>query len=741
VVSGWRVQALSQPPAAVVFYVSPAGDDASTGRLAAPTSAGNDGPVRTLERARDLVRALSPAERAAGVTVLLRGGTYWLDRTFTLGPEDSGVPGRPVTYRAYPGEPVILSGGARVADWEPVAEADDPLSARLPAAARAGVMVADISGLGPFEREPSLTPFGFDEAPAVELFVHGSRQELARWPNRVPDARDGDAWSYIEDLTGPMVKDRFIAAEPMPVPRGDHHDLLTHIWSEDWYDSIEQVAWISSNGREIVLGSPHTYALTRGLRFALRNAPELLDAPGEWYLDRRTGRLYVWPTDPASLADGAVISRLRTAVRIEGATNILIENLGVEFVRGAGIEALRTSGVTIAGCTLRNIGGYAIAILGDGATRDTHAVGNTISETGRGGIRLNGGDRARLIAGGNSAEDNHIHHYGRLINTYQPAVQVGGVGNRVAHNRIHDAPHQAIAINGNDHLIEYNHMRDVVQNSADAGAIYMGRDFSQQGHVIRYNYFQDIYGYGLKDPEGRATRASDGRWNYHSPHAAWGIYLDDGSSGVTVYGNVFERVPMGAIFSGGGGKDITIQNNIMSGSAPAVLMNVHTCRINIATLKDRLESVQYASPPYSERYPLLKSYFEGDPCIPRRMQIRRNVVVYEDDNFYGSFVASREPGIASAWELFDFDEVTSTVDGNVVWHRGGSVRVKHRLYARPQDRASWEAWQAMGFDRSSIVADPRLTRQSRGMLELAPDSPAFGLGFERIPVEQIGPRR
>ena len=50
----------------------------------------------------------------------------------------------------------------------------------------------------------------------------------------------------------------------------------------------------------------------------------------------------------------------------------------------------------------------------------------------------------------------------------------------------------------------------------------------------------------------------------------------------------------------------------------------------------------------------------------------------------------------------------------------------------------WTAWQEMGLDRHSVVADPLFVDATRGDYRLKPDSPALGLGFEPIPVEKIG---
>jgi hypothetical protein len=99
---------------ATELFVATDGNDAWSGKLAAPNDARNDGPFATLERARDETRKL----KAAGpVTVLVHGGTYFLTQPFMLQSADSGTPERPIVYAAYPGEKPVFSGGRRIMDW------------------------------------------------------------------------------------------------------------------------------------------------------------------------------------------------------------------------------------------------------------------------------------------------------------------------------------------------------------------------------------------------------------------------------------------------------------------------------------------------------------------------------------------------------------------------------------------------------------------------------------------------
>ena len=77
----------------------------------------------------------------------LRGGTYVLNKTFELTEADGGTEELPVTWRAYPGETVIITGsaGASLSAFEPVS---GEMKEKLSPDAQEHVMVADVSALG-----------------------------------------------------------------------------------------------------------------------------------------------------------------------------------------------------------------------------------------------------------------------------------------------------------------------------------------------------------------------------------------------------------------------------------------------------------------------------------------------------------------------------------------------------------------------------------------------------------------
>jgi hypothetical protein len=252
-----------------------------------------------------------------------------------------------------------------------------------------------------------------------------------------------------------------------------------------------------------------------------------LDSPGEWYLDRQRGLLYFWP--PEDGLESAVLSVLPTLLSLNNASWVTVRGLVLENTRATAVTIAGGEGVRVGGCLIRNVGGGGVAVNG-GANHGV--LGCDITQTGESGVSLSGGDRATLTPAEHFAENNHIHHYARLQRTYRPAVGLNGVGNRVSHNLIHDAPHNAIQLGGNEHVIEFNEIHRVCQETGDVGAYYMGRDWTMRGNLIRHNYFHEISGPGL--------------------HGAMAVYLDDAASGTTVFGNVFYRASRAAFIGGGG---------------------------------------------------------------------------------------------------------------------------------------------------------------------------------------------
>jgi hypothetical protein len=457
---------------------------------------------------------------------------------------------------------------------------------------------------------------------------------------------------------------------------GEKDAWLHGYWFWDWADQRQKVEAIDPEKRTISLAKPyHGYGYRAGQWFYAFNVLAEIDQPGEWYLDRQAGILYFWP--PAPIAEGqAIVSVVPTLVRLKEVSHVSLRGLTLEAMRDTAVVVSGGSHDRIAGCTIRNGGRSAIAVSG----RSHAVVGCDVYQMGEGGISLSGGDRKTLAPAGLAADNNHIHHYGRWKPMYSAGISIAGVGNRAAHNLIHHAPHQAIGFGGNDHTIELNEIHNVCFESNDAGAIYAGRDWTMRGTAIRHNFMHHIYGF-----EGRGCV---------------GVYLDDMFSGTTIFGNVFLRVTRPAFI--GGGRDNVVENNVFVDCKNAMHMDGRALgwaapAVN-TSMKDHLLAMPYKQPPWSERYPKLIGIWEDEPAAPKGNVIRRNVSF--GGNWDDIFKEAR-PYVAPEDNLVDVDPHFVAPPSS------------------PVPRLACPAVPVTGF-------------------QLRDDSPAWKLGFQRIPLEKIG---
>ena len=601
---------LDTPPAqSMTLYVSTTGKDSWSGLHRAPDAQKADGPFATLERARDEIRHLKKQGHfpADGVNVEIAGGVYELGKTFALEAEDSGTARFPIAYHARHGEQVRLVGGRQLTDWKPVTDA--AILARLEPGARKNVWQTDLTKLG-LKELPGLqgSPQWGQSTPGVELFFQDKPMTLARWPNDGP-ARVADVvGSHPVDDYGARGNNegKIIYEGDRPLRWAGESDIWLHgFWALDWADQRQRLESIDTEKRIITLAKPdHEWGYRVGQWYYAFNILAELDKPGEWYLDHAKNILYFWPT--ASLTqETPLISVVPSLVTTNNTSHVTLQGLTLEAAQGTGIIIQGGENVHVRTCIIRNVSSWGVRILD---AKNSGVMGCDIYYTGDGGIDLEGGDRKTLTPGNLYAENNHIHHYSRWNPVYNAGVRLGGVANRVRHNLIHDAPHLAIGLIGNDHLIEFNEIHSVLLESNDAGVIYAGQDWSMRGNMIRYNYLHHVYG-----REGRGCM---------------GVYLDDNFSSATVFGNVFYQVPRAAFL--GGGRDNVVENNLFIDCSPAVNVDARGLEWRAngkANLTERLNAMPYQSEPWRSRYPELLTLLEDDPMAPKGTLITRNIAV------------------------------------------------------------------------------------------------------------------
>ncbi len=618
----------------VELYVATNGSDANAGT--------EESPFRSLEGARDAIRRLKEAgSLKEPVTVWIRGGLYHRTHTFQLTQEDSGTKESPVTYRAYGKETVRLVGGEELpASWfEPVK--DPGVLRRLEKGVRGKVLQVNL-------REHGITDYGElgSLAGGLKLFRNGKRMQLARWPNEGwALARSAKAVGLDEDAAARLAKQGKLGKILAFKYSGDSPNLwgtLEAVWLRGyWQQEYQYDGWnpvgFDRERREILLGWRAPPHLQTWRRFFAVNVLEEVDQPGEWYLDRKKGILYFLP--PEDFRKGPLLASMlqEAMVSLDNTSYITIRGLTLEVMRGLAIVVGAGQHNRIAGCVIRHASQGVILAGG----KENGVVGCDIYDLDAMGIRMSGGDRKTLAPAGLCAINNHIHHYARCLKTWYPGVKIQGVGNRVAHNLIHDAPHQAIGYDGNDHLIELNEIHDVVLESSDAGVLYTGRDWTFRGNVVRYNFIHHIPfrpGFGSKV-----------------------VYLDDCASSTEIFGNVFYETRESAFI--GGGRDNIVQNNIFIECEQPVHLDTRGLTWDHfrpgGPMYEPLKRFRIKQPPWSMRYPKLARILEEHPQAPLGNVVVNNVSYrsswHDPDRKYikvaDNFITDEDPGFVDAAKM------------------------------------------------------------------------------------------
>lgn len=533
------------------FYVAPCGDDQADGSF--------EHPFATLERAVEAVRSVKHGRN--GVTVCVHAGEYYT-RGLRLTREDSGSESCPITYRAYGDGEVILNGGAvlHTDDFEPI---PDEIRDRLRGDAKEKVLQIDLTRYGLTKEDwgeiHPIGKFGSEEkydsykpGANCELFFNGRRMTLARYPSHdfmeldaVADV--GDAWEFPEQnyyypwkerrnhRGGTYIIDRY-TTERLKGWKSHEGIWAYGYFYHDWADSSTPIKAFDLNQRSFFPEYVSLYGARKGGLFYFFNVLDELDNPGEWYLNRESGMLYFYPPQSLSGARVEMTITEQSILTLDHADHITFDGFTLRGTRADAVS-FEADDCTFRRLTITGVMGNAVK----GKGYRNRVAECDISHVGKGGVWLEGGDHETLTPGENIADNNLIHDWAEVFFTYYGGVNLYGVGNVCSHNELYNAPHSAIFYYGNDHVVEYNHIHDVVMHSSDAGAIYSGQDWAAQGSVIRYNCLYNI-----------------GGANFHPD----GIYFDDMLSGQTAYGNLLIDVKKNG-FLIGGGRDNHVYNNII----------------------------------------------------------------------------------------------------------------------------------------------------------------------------------
>lgn len=508
---------------AQILHVSPAGDDAAEGSAHAPLASLAEAFLR-----------LEGIPKEEHVTIQLQDGLYRLSEPLSLTHRSRGN----FTVCAAPGEVPIITGDVPITGWTEAFLCGEPVWA---------------------------APFAADELRAV-YGEHGALQN-ARWPK----AGMLSVAQSINPNANQFTSQRAFFADPADLPEtlDGAHVRLMH-W---WKDELSGVKRYDPKSGRITLNRSSAMTIAAGEAFWLENLLSAPLSPGEWAFDSAAGILYYAPRAGETPGDtvlyAGALDRLLSIESLSGITfdgitfartgwRIPLRDSSTDFPQAAvdadaAIYLRKVKDITFTGCTFADIGAGCIRF-------DPSIANITISDC----LFENIGAQALYFRGKNTDDaagrihrvtisNNHVSGYGRNFYNAPAVLIIHAADMDIAHNEIHDGTYTAISAgwvwgtgyNSTDAIrITDNLLYDIGQGLlSDMGGVYtLG---VQKNTVISGNVIHDVHA---------------------ATYGGWGIYLDEGASGILVENNLAHHCSSQGFHQHNGVRN-TVRNNIFAYNA------------------------------------------------------------------------------------------------------------------------------------------------------------------------------
>ncbi len=490
------------------IYVSTDGDDTNPGTF--------ENPVKTFERARDLVRELKQTATDE-ITVAFMAGEYGNLQNLTLDSDDSGSEAVPVRYCKYGDGDVIFSNGI---SWNrsDFSELNDEEKTIFPKDSADMIMKLSLDKYFPEGMPEGLSIFG-ENGPIWE----------ARYPNK-NDSQDSYLKNMMKVLTDePNVYDMTVQIIPPLSTR-----ILTKLNS---YENVKVTGYIMYGWRVdtfyIKSFDKNTGLLTfdetklpedfyqeaHGIRtpqmmldeIYISNSPDLIDTSGEYWYDRSSNTIYIFDPEESysiglngrfitlSEADYITLEGLTflnntdNTIQITNSEHVSIRNCDASGVYSVIAVSGKSDYLTVQDCEFSRFIGFAV---------QNHPVTH----------------RASLESNHILIDNNYIHDYGLSTIFNNQAIMDSAIGTVISHNIFRNSANGAVNL-GTLSIIEYNVFDNMMTSTQDFGIIYTWYGITNRRNEIRYNLFSNMQNNG----------------------ATYGLYMDDFTQDQYIYGNIFYR--------------------------------------------------------------------------------------------------------------------------------------------------------------------------------------------------------
>ncbi|MDO6597929.1 right-handed parallel beta-helix repeat-containing protein [Oceanihabitans sp. 2_MG-2023] len=643
--------------------------------------------------------------KSEDIVVLIREGVYQLRETVVFGLRDSGEGNATITYEAYPGETPIFSSGQEIKGWQKVTE-EIP---GLPKEAVGNIMVANVSNkfLTLYDEEGMLP-----RAQSVKFMpLEGSKKNKLNFPEGTLKN-----WSNIKDVEILVRPTREWIVNMLPLESVDEKKGVAHT-------AIDA-----------------TYAMTKK-GFWVENVIEALDEQGEWVLNTKEGKVYLWPRNQSQVVVPTLIEFIKVEgkIDIQGPTDVPVKNLhfrGLTFKHGerytltkddAGLQHdwdmldKNNALIRFRGVENSSIENCHFLYSGSGAIRvDLYGINNTISSNhiehlGGGGILLCGyGPGTKDVNKNNTVYNNKVHHVGEIY-WQSPGVFLWNSGdNRVANNLIHDTNYCGLIVSGCV-IRFFNHSNRREQSRAirwdEIGELPDVKELTpddvrpywhSRNNIIEYNEIHNVM-----------NKLGDGN----------GIYIRAAGAGNIIRRNYVHHLEaktgkQSAIRTDGGQMDVLISENL-----------IYKCRSQGMTLKlnNRFENNIIADiiPPGGTYLKLVEGPSNGATNKKNIFYSTTESVTFLTEPKAGKGLVGEDSRGRVPARIKDVDS-----DYNIYFCKADNSIAEERL----------KKSQTNGVDYNSKAVDPMFVDPENGDFRFKPNSPAIKMNILPIDLSKIGLR-